>query len=291
MDAKLEGIMSTYATVTQKDEAFFFEFGDRVRNTSHSSSGSSYAKALIEALLSVDEGEDAFAQLIDSNASDLAMECELDHELRRFIITGLQLGITHKNSICALTFGVLYYNGQIVSQNYSAARDLYELAAALGSTQAAINLGSIYEDGHTAEPDYARAYLWYSFAVGVSDAPEALYKMGDLYAHQYIPGATIQMAFSMWIASLEEASEKNYVDDKAQAALRIAPYYVDPDKAKQVGVEVDLMWALHLYHEAEIGLRVSIEHGQTQCKKRLQEALDGQKRVRRLLDGPDFLSE
>ena len=99
------------------------------------------------------------------------------------------------------------------------------------------------------------------------------------------------MAFSMWIASLEEASEKNYVDDKAQAALRIAPYYVDPDKAKQVGVEVDLMWALHLYHEAEIGLRVSIEHGQTQCKKRLQEALDGQKRVRRLLDGPDFLSE
>ena len=291
MDTKLKDLMVTYATIPQEEKDFFFEFATRIKNANNSSDESSYAKLLVDALVSDDDGEDSFAQIITTHARDLAMECELNLNLRRFIITGLQLGISHENSLCALSFGALYYNGQIVSQNYLAARDLYELAAGLGSTQAAINLGYIYEYGRTAAPDYATAYLWYSFAAGVSHAPEALYKMGDLYARKYIPGATIQMAFSLWVSSFEEATEKNYLDDKAQAAMRLAPYYADAIKASEVDVEVDLMWALHLYHEAEIGLRVAINQGQTYYKKRLQQALDGQAQVRCIMDGSDFLSE
>ena len=48
------------------------------------------------------------------------------------------------------------------------------------------------------------------------------------------------------------------------------------------------MRALELYQLAERGLRVDIAHGQTYYEKRLQEALEGQERMRELLGDPYF---
>lgn len=49
-------------------------------------------------------------------------------------------------------------------------------------------------------------------------------------------------------------------------------------------IPFDPLYALHLYQETEIGLRIDIKDGQYSYEKRLQEALEGQKCARALVE-------
>lgn len=60
--------------------------------------------------------------------------------------------------------GLLYFHGRGVPQDYSAARRLWEQAAALGEANAMNNLGIIYADGLGAEPDLNKAIAFYRSA-------------------------------------------------------------------------------------------------------------------------------
>ena len=55
--------------------------------------------------------------------------------------------------------------------------------------------------------------------------------------------------------------------------------------AASLGIESDPLRALALFQQAEIGLRLDIADGQTYYRARLEEAIEGQRRARELLDG------
>lgn len=229
-------------------------------------------------------GSPAFAQLVDIYRAELDEACAEDKVLKGIIITGLELGVQRNSPDCITQLGALYYTGQIVPQDYKAARNLYELAMGLGSAQAAINLGYIYEYGRTAEPNYSKAYQCYSYAAAISNFPEAIYKMGDILAKGKGQDKDERAAFRLWLRSYEVATDIGDIENKAQAAIRIAPYYLDRDKSDYVEVERDVLYALRLYQEAEIGLRISIRNGFDYYEKRLEQAMDGQSKARAYMD-------
>ena len=233
-------------------------------------------------------GFKAFAQLVDHLRVELDEECATNKVLKGIVITGLEFGIQRKCPQCATQLGALYYAGQIVPQDYKAARDLYELAMSLGDIQGAINLGYIYEYGRCAEPDPRRAYECYAYAAAIAHAPEALYKMGDILSRGKGIDRDARRAFRLWSESYDSASKSHDIENQAQAAMRIAPYYLERSKAETVGIDENLLTALELYQTAEIGLRISIDNDLTYYEKRLHQAIEGQEKARVLLDTPTF---
>ena len=61
-------------------------------------------------------------------------------------------------------FGVLYYYGQGVAQDYGQARAWWEKAAAQGHADAQYILGILYDEGRGVVQDYAQARAWYEKA-------------------------------------------------------------------------------------------------------------------------------
>lgn len=222
-----------------------------------------------------------FAEAVDEHRDRIDAACWEREPLRQLVLTGLQMGIQQECAECANELGALYYGGSIVEQNFEITRDLYQLAMNLGSVQATINLGYIYEYGRTGAPDPVQAYRCYSLAAVLAGAPEALYKMGDLLSRDNGLGPRdIRLAYLMWTKSLEAAIEQQDLENQAQAAFRLAPYHLDPDKGETVGAVYDPLQALQLYQLAEVGLWLSIKHGLTYYAKRLQQTLEGQNRAR-----------
>ena len=60
--------------------------------------------------------------------------------------------------------GLMYYNGQGLSQDYHEAAKWYRLAAEQGNATAQSNLGSMYYSGEGVPQDYVQAYIWVSLA-------------------------------------------------------------------------------------------------------------------------------
>ena len=60
--------------------------------------------------------------------------------------------------------GRMYYLGEGVAQDYTAAREWFEKAAGLGNSNSIFSLGVVYEEGRgvTKDPDQARS--WYQKA-------------------------------------------------------------------------------------------------------------------------------
>jgi uncharacterized protein len=60
--------------------------------------------------------------------------------------------------------GVLYENGQGVSQNYAEAAKWFRLAADQGSATAQFNLGLLYAKGQGVPQDYVLAHIWFNLS-------------------------------------------------------------------------------------------------------------------------------
>ncbi len=249
-------------------------------------------------------GASDFARFINVHQDKIADQCESSKTLKDIVIAGLELGIHKRNAECAIELGILYYTGEIVDQDFDRAKELYQIAGDLGNIQAIINLGYIYEYGRTGKRDYSSAFQCYAYAAAVADAPEALYKMGDIISRH---GNSLSLesnsigssdanfdeqafqrntraAFHLWLRSYQEADENEDTENQAQAAIRMAPFYLDEEKAEMVDVDVDPHRALELYMLAEIGIRLSIENGLTYYQPRLDEAIRGQEMAREALD-------
>lgn len=197
----------------------------------------------------------------------------------KLVFLGLEYGVACEDGACANWLGAMYYAGDAVEQDYAKAKELYELAEKKGVAQAMINLGYIYEYGRTGEPDHVKAFMQYAKVAAMCDAPEALYKLGDMYSRAKVVEKDLHAAYALYQKSLRFASN---VEMKAQAAIRIAKLISDRGNAEW-GIPYDPMRALELYQLAERGLRVDIARGQTYYEKRLQEALEGQERMREVL--------
>lgn len=206
----------------------------------------------------------------------------------RLMRLGLEVGVAADDGACCNYLGACYYmGGQAgVEQDYQRAKELYEKAERKGIPQAIVNLGYIYEYGRTGEPDYQRAFQQYAKAALAYDQPEALYKLGDLYARGRLGEPEFDTALRLYEASLNSYVEG--VPEACQPAFRIAQLVGDPANQEQ-GITCQPLRALELFQLAERGLRVEIARGQTHYATRLQQALEGQDRMREALTQEDLL--
>ncbi len=172
---------------------------------------------------------------------------------------------------------------ELVPQDYRRAKELYALADSKGLVQGMINLGYIYEYGRVGEPDYPKAYAQYAKAVAIANHPEALYKLGDMYARGQAVEKDLHTALVLWDRSLKEAKGEAM---QAQPAFRIAQLIADPASAQQ-DLPYDPMGALRLFQLAERGLMIAISKGDTYYRSRLAKAIEGQERMRAVLQSPE----
>lgn len=224
---------------------------------------------------------------ISSLASDYAFvyaSCT-DETFAKLVVRGCEYGVACRDGACANLLGAMYYSGTFVDQDYKRAKELYELAESQGAVQAMINLGYIYEYGRTGERDYLKAFMQYAKASAAYDAPEALYKLGDMYSRGSAVEKDMRAAYLLYEKCLTQSET---IEMQAQAAIRIARL-VSSSEYEDVGIEFNPALAFELYQLAERGLRADIAQGQTYYRKRLQEAIDGQERMRELLDHPRYL--
>ena len=74
------------------------------------------------------------------------------------------------NSDAQHNLGVMYDNGQGVTQDYAAAMSWYRKAAEQGDAYAQTNLGVMYYSGRGVPQDYVQAHMWWSLAAAKGDA-------------------------------------------------------------------------------------------------------------------------
>lgn len=222
---------------------------------------------------------DTFCDYVLCNREDLIKATWVSENIVPMILTGYKMGIAHESGSCANNLGALYYMGDFVEQDYEKAAELYELAIQWGCDQSIINMGYIYEYGRIGEPDYAKAFEYYALVAALTQMSEALYKLGDMFSRGQSVKKDIAKAVQLWKRSYEKACSPVEV---AQPAIRLAPLYLDG--SPEAKIDADPMYALTLYQQAEIGLRIDIKQGASYYGKRLRQAIEGQEKARLRLD-------
>ena len=155
-----------------------------------------------------------------------------------------------------------------------------------GVERAMLNLGYIYEYGRCGKPDHQKAFMQYAKVAALTGHTEALYKMGDMYSRAKVVEQDLRTAYRLYESSLEAACDN--VVALAQPAIRLAKLVSNPDN-RSWDIPYDPMRALALYQLAERGLRIDIARGQTYYTGRLKEAIEGQERMRVVLDKPGIV--
>ena len=84
-----------------------------------------------------------------------------------------------------VNLGLMYADGQGVSQNHKTALKWYRLAAEQGHADAQYNLGVMYRKGHGVPQDKVYAHMWYNIAA-TSGNKKAI-KNRDILAEEMTP--------------------------------------------------------------------------------------------------------
>jgi len=84
------------------------------------------------------------------------------------------------NANAQFNLGLMYDNGQGVSQDYAKALQWYRKAAEQGNVEAQYNLGFMYDNGQGVPQDYAKALRWWRKAAEQGNA-KAQSKLGFMY--------------------------------------------------------------------------------------------------------------
>ena len=99
--------------------------------------------------------------------------------------------------------GVMYDEGRGVPENDKTAVKWYRLAAEQGHTKSQFNLGAMYEMGKGVKPDNVYAYMWYNIAA--SSGNETASKNRDIVAEEMTPS---RLKFAQIVA--RECVRKKY---------------------------------------------------------------------------------
>ena len=86
----------------------------------------------------------------------------------------------HGDAKAQYNLGLMYENGQGVTQDYKEAVKWCRLAADQGLAEAQYNLGLIYRDGEGVTQDYKETVKWYRLAAAQGDA-STQYNLGLMY--------------------------------------------------------------------------------------------------------------
>ncbi|WP_293844504.1 hypothetical protein [uncultured Parolsenella sp.] len=72
------------------------------------------------------------------------------------------------------------------------------MAMSHGCYRSIINLGYIWEYGHTGERDYQKACQYFALAAALTDSSEAAYKLGDMYSRGKFVERDMAKAYQLW---------------------------------------------------------------------------------------------
>ena len=99
--------------------------------------------------------------------------------------------------------GVMYAEGQGVTQDYAEAVKWFRLSAAQGYASAQFNLGNMYNNGKGVTQDYIRAHMWFNLSAASGDADAV--KNRDIVARKM---TSQQMAQAQIMA--RDCQQKNF---------------------------------------------------------------------------------
>ena len=118
-----------------------------------------------------------------------------------------QLDLAQQGNAQAQTYiGYLYYTGEGVPRDYSAAAKWYRKAAEQGYANAQFRLGDAYHNGQGVSKDYQEAFKWYRKAAeqGVADAQ---YNLGSSYYNSQGVPRDFVLAHMWWNLSLSKETD------------------------------------------------------------------------------------
>ena len=119
-----------------------------------------------EALVLVDGDEEKrYAKYIELRAEQLYSEARA--------LKWLELDAKRGNAKAQHNLGVMYLEGQGVTQDYKIALHLFQLAAEQGDAEAHWSLGFMYQNGFGVTQDPVRAYMWWDIAASKGNADAA----------------------------------------------------------------------------------------------------------------------
>ena len=180
------------------------------------------------------------------------------------------------SSEAMLNLGSLYYLGHGCPQDYGKAMEYYGMAAEYGDVIALENLGYCYYYGRSVEVDYEKAYYYYSQAA-ICGRMTALYKIGDLCRYgRYLPQNGKRALELYWKAlnGAENTGERVY----GPVCLRIGDCFLHG-----IGTDIDARQALEYYQKAEQALYDMVADGDDLYRGSLQKAVEGQEKARQIL--------
>lgn len=187
-----------------------------------------------------------------------------------------EMAIKEKNDDAMNDLGSLYYDGtRGFEQSFEKAIKYYTMALRHGNRQAQENMGYCYYYGRNGEdPDYEKAFHY--FALGAFEgAPVSLYKIGDMYLNSLYVEKNEREAFSIYVHCLRTMTEDSEPRIAGPVYLRLGKMLADG-----TGCKKDLKGALISLQKAEWFLTDMVMDGTMMYKKSLEEAIEGQNRVR-----------
>jgi TPR repeat protein len=113
--------------------------------------------------------------------------------------------------------GLMYFNGKVVSQNYSEGGKWFRKAAEQGHADAQFVLGSMYLGGKVVSQNYSEAVKWFRKAAeqGYADAQFVLGSM-------YLSGKGVTQNYTEVVKWVRKAAEQGH----AEAQFRLGSLYI-----------------------------------------------------------------
>ncbi len=117
------------------------------------------------------------------------------------------------NAKAQSNLGLMYYNGQGVTQDYAKAVKWYRKAAEQGNARAQNNLGLMYVGGLGVPQDYVQAHIWLDLAASIFSPGEdrdLAVKYRDIYAKMMTPAqiSEAQKLAREWLAAFKKRKKK-----------------------------------------------------------------------------------
>jgi len=125
------------------------------------------------------------------------------------------------NSDAQHNLGVMYDNGQGVTQDYAAAMSWYRKAAEQDDAYAQTNLGFMYANGRGVPQDYVQAVSWFRKAAEQGDA-YAQTNLGVMYySGRGVPQDYVQA--HMWWSLAAAKGDADAINNLDQIAAKMTP--------------------------------------------------------------------
>lgn len=187
----------------------------------------------------------------------------------------------------ACTLGALHYSGSITPDgepDYERAFELYSTGAALGNTQALVNLGYCHQYGRSVPVSPKDAFECFQRAALTTNMPEAIYKLGDMYERGCYVERDSELAFGLYRKAflLIQDNPDEAPEIKASVCHRVADHIAADDTEDEPVAErrERLLTALELYQSAERDYYRAIGAGAYYYDRRLDEVIAAEERMR-----------